>query len=127
MTFREYVVEHYPIKDKVERVKSNPKQRIMESDFLPCDDVRYINGELQKAVQLEDGDWVPVIDFLMHEPEDVQKMNLSEEWKQAYFAYREYVSNDDVTFADIMGAVKEYKSHMEHKKELVSNVQNSAG
>lgn len=127
MTLREYIEEHYPIRDKIERIKSDPRKQIMDSDFLPCDDVKFINGELQKAVQLEDGEWVAVMDFLTHEPDDVRKMNIKEEWKQAYFAYMEYVSNDDVAFADIMSAVREYKTHMARKKELVANVQNSAG
>lgn len=121
MTLRDYIEQVYPIKDRVERIRNDPRKQILESDILPCDGVVFIDGVLQKAVEVSDGYWVSVLDLLMNEAADVEKL-ADDDYKKAYYSYMELIDNKDAAYADIVASVKEYKNNMKKKAEMTNNV-----
>lgn len=119
MTIPEFIDERFPIDDLIAEMKSSPIQRVLDNDDLPCDDVRYVNGALQKVVEVTADVYVPVTEILSYCKEDVDKMN-DVDFKNAYTAYMGLIDVTDVNIESIMSAVREYKANMEKKEGLLS-------
>lgn len=117
MKLREYINEYYPIRDKVLRKLKNPVQRVMEMDDLPCDEVRAVDGQLQKVIYINDEEYVPVIDILSYTREDIEKMP-SCDFKNAWLAYMENVCTEDVSLEELMSVSREYVKNQCRRKEM---------
>ena len=64
MTLKEYIKEYYPIKEKLQIIKSDPIKMIMEQDDLPYDSIVSVDGKLQKVVYISEEDFIPVLECL---------------------------------------------------------------
>lgn len=118
MTIPEFIDERFPIDDLIKEMKSSPIQRILDNDDLPCDDVRFIDGALQKVVEVSADVYVPVTEILSYCKEDVDKMN-DVDFKTAYTAYMGLIDVTDVCIESIMSAVREYKANVSKKEGLL--------
>ena len=58
MTLKEYIKEYYPIKEKLQIIKSDPIKMIMEQDDLPYDSIVSVDGKLQKVVYISEEDFI---------------------------------------------------------------------
>ena len=118
MTFKEFIRDKYPIKDKIRSLNEDPIKRIMEQDDLPFDKIISVDGVFQKVVYVSEDSYVTVMDILSYYPEEVAKME-DVDFKEAYFAYMDNIDISDVNIENIMAASKEYKSQKEKKEELL--------
>lgn len=119
MTFREYISEMYPIEDKLRAIASDPYTAILENDDLPYDDIRMVDGVLQKVVEISSDSYISIMELLSYDAADVEKMK-DEEFKQLYYAYMDNVEVSPLTLERIMSSVREVRKHKEAKKELLS-------
>jgi len=119
VTLVEFIKERYPIDDKLEQLKTNPIKRIMESDFLPCDAVKMVDGVFQKVVELSDEQYIPVVELLSYSKEDIEQSN-DQELKDVWFAYMDNVTVKDVSFDQIMSASSEFMRLRKKKEELIN-------
>ena len=120
MNFVEFIKNEYPEAiEKIKAYKSDPITRIMESDDLPYDDIRVVEGQLQKVVYLNDDDVITVFDLLTYTKEDIESMKDNEELKAAYMGYMDLVDITDMTIDNIMKSVQEYKAVKESKGKLL--------
>lgn len=118
MTFKEFIRDRYPIKDKIRALNEDPIKRIMEQDDLPFDKILSVDGVLQKVVYVSEDSYVTVMDLLSYYPEDVEKMD-DKDFKDAYFAYMDNIDITDINIENIMAASKEYKNQKQKKDELL--------
>lgn len=118
MTFKEYIKEYHPIKEQVYRKLKDPVSLILERDDLPCDEVRAVDGVLQKVVYISDEEFVPVFDLLSYTKEDVEKLK-DADFKKVWLAYMENVDVQDLDIDSIITASKEYQNSRKRKKELI--------
>lgn len=119
MNILEYIEEFYPIRDRVERLIKDPYTLVKESDDLPFDEIKYIDGKIQKVVECADGEYIPVFDLLLYDKEDVLKMQDSA-FKEMYLAYIDQIDIKSVSIQEIMSAVREYEKHKADLKEKLS-------
>ena len=119
MTLVEFIKERYPIDNKLEQLKADPIKRIMESDFLPCDAVRLVDGVLQKVVELSDERYMPVVELISYCKEDIEQSN-DKELKEVWFAYMDNVTVKDVSFDQLISASSEYMRLRKKKEELIN-------
>lgn len=117
MKFREYIDRYYPIREKVMRKLKDPVQRVMEEDDLPCDDVRAVDGQLQKVVYLNTDEYVSVLDLLSNTKEDIEKMPDCD-YKCTWLAYMENVHVEDMTLEELVGMSREYKQNQLRRKGM---------
>ncbi len=117
MKFREYIDRYYPIREKVMRKLKDPVQRVMEEDDLPCDDVRAVDGQLQKVVYLNTDEYVSVLDLLSNTKEDIEKMPDCD-YKSTWLAYMENVHVEDMTLEELVGMSREYKQNQLRRKGM---------
>jgi len=118
MTLLEYIDDYYPIRDQVERKIKDPITMIMEKDDLPCDDVKAVDGKLQKVVYMTDDEYIPVIELLSYVREEVERMPDSD-FKEVWFAYMDNITVNDMDLRTIVEVSKQYTTAKERKEELV--------
>ena len=123
MTFIEYIDTKYPIEEKIKQLRSDPIKQILERDDLPYDEVKYVDGELQKVISLSDGSYVPVIEVLSYCKEDVAKIE-DVEMRNAFSAYMDNIDITDMSIDAIMSASRDYIKNRKHKEELINKCTN---
>lgn len=99
------------------RKLKDPVQRVMEEDDLPCDDVRAVDGQLQKVVYLNTDEYVSVLDLLSNTKEDIEKMPDCD-YKSTWLAYMENVHVEDMTLEELVGMSREYKQNQLRRKGM---------
>lgn len=118
MYMKEFVTSVYPIKELVRNVLSNPLVTVMKRDDLPYDDIRLVDGELQKVIFINDEEeFIPVLELLSYSEEDIRKLG-DEQMRQVYEAYMENVDVEDMELANLIEASKRYRAKQREKKEL---------
>lgn len=117
MKLREYIDKYYPIREKVMRKLKNPVQRVLEMDDLPCDDVRAVDGQLQKIIYVNDEEYVSVVDILSYTKGDIDKMSDCD-FKSAWLAYMENVHVEDISIEELMRVSKEYVKNQRQRREM---------
>lgn len=76
MTFKEYILTKYDVRDKIKQLKSNPIDTFMDSDIFPCDFVEMDGNRLVKMLYFADGQReIPVLDLLSYKREELVKIN----------------------------------------------------
>lgn len=120
MTFREFIADYYPIKDRIAAIQSDPIKMIMESDSLPCDDVKFIDGSLQKVVEVTEGVFVPVLDLLAYSESDISSMD--PDLRKVYQVYMENIEYSDLDIESIMSSARRYKENLAKKETLLKDV-----
>lgn len=119
MTIVEFIDDYYPIDDLIKEVKCDPIQRVLNNDDLPCDDVRFIDGELQKVVEISADVYVPVVEILSYCKEDVDAMT-DTDFKNTYYTYMTLIDVEDVTIENIMSASRDYRKNKQAKDSLLN-------
>ena len=117
MKLREYIDQYYPIREKVMQRLKDPVQRVMEMDDLPCDDVRVVDGQLQKVIYINDEEFVPIVDILSYTREDIDKM-ADCDFKSAWLVYMENVHVEDISIEELMKVSKEYVKNQRLRREM---------
>ena len=118
MTLHEYVRTVYDIRDKVKRIKADPVQAIRDRDDMPYDDIRLVDGKLQKVVMLSDDEYISIVDLLGYTEEEVDKCN-SIELKDVWHAYMENIVLEDMDIKSIMSSCRKLAENKEKRENLV--------
>lgn len=119
MTINDFIDEYYPVDDKIKMYASNPYQKIMDNDDLPCDSIQMVDGKLQKVVYLSDDEVIPVFDLLSYTLADIERIN-NPDLTTAYKAYMDNIDLTDMTIESIMSAVKDFNTAKESKERLLN-------
>ena len=90
MTFKEFIEEHYDIEKLLPWNIKTLEQIVLESDDLPCDDIKYVDGKLTKIVYINDEEFVSVEEILSYNSKEVEKMKACD-FKKVYTTYMEGV------------------------------------
>lgn len=118
MTLKEYIRDYYPIQEKLQIIKNDPIKRIMEQDDLPYDGIVVVDGKLQKVVYSSDDEFIPVLEILSYNKEEVEK-STDTEFKTIWNAYMDNVEVTDLNLETIMAASKEYIENKKRKEALL--------
>lgn len=118
MTLKEYIKEYYPIKEKLQIIKSDPIKMIMEQDDLPYDSIVSVDGKLQKVVYISEEDFIPVLEILSYSKEEVEKSK-DIEFKEVWKTYMDNVEITDLNLENLMTISKEYIESRKRKEALL--------
>lgn len=117
MTLIEYIRDYYSIKDRIDEIKMNPIQRVMDNDSLPYDDIMFIDGQWQKTVEISDGEHWAVMDLLSYTEDDIKK--LVPQAQEAYKIYMSLVHVEDFDIQQIMQLSRQYRLNKEKGENLL--------
>ena len=115
MTLKDYIDEEFPIDDLVRQYNSDPITRIMQADSLPFDKIVYIDGKLQKAVEISEDEYISVFDLISMEEAEAKTMPA--EFQEVYYAYMDNIEIKDVDVFNIMKLSREYRKNKQAKQE----------
>ena len=115
MTLKDYIDEEFPINDLVRQYNSDPITRIMQADSLPFDKIVYIDGKLQKAVEISEDEYISVFDLISMEEAEAKTMPA--EFQEVYYAYMDNIEIKDVDVFNIMKLSREYRKNKQAKQE----------
>lgn len=118
MTIKEYIETRFSIDELVASKVGNPVERVLNNDSLPYDDIIYIDGALQKVVEINDSEVITVIELLSYTKDDISKMN--NDIADAYRAYMSLVTVDENDFDILVGLSREYMDNKAKKQELIA-------
>lgn len=87
MTFKEFILIKYDIRERVKLLRSDPLKDFLASDIFPCDFVAVENGERIKMLYYADGGKeIAVLDLLSYKREDIIKLK-DEDLVELYDTY----------------------------------------
>lgn len=118
MTFLEFIDEYYDISHQLEMLKRDPIKQIMENDDLPYDDIRYVDGQLQKVVEVADDTYIPVVELISWDEKDIKGIN-DADIVVAWYAYMEQVDVKEFSIDMIRSSAKLYIENKKAKEGLV--------
>lgn len=116
MNIIQFIIEEYPIEDRVRDKFSDPYKLIGESDQFPYDKIgpdEY--GQVTKLVEIDDTQYVPVMDIISMTDGDAKKLG-----EDFYEIWKEYMALLDVkamNVSDILESVRSYQANRQKRKE----------
>lgn len=113
MTFQEYIKKHYDVSARIRARIINPKEVIKNRDDLPYDDIKYVDGELQKIVYIDDDDFISVAELISYTIDDISKIP-NNDLKQLYDNYMSQINVEDVDLLSLISAAQVF---MKDKKD----------
>lgn len=109
MTMKEYVQKNGTLMNYIKSKSMTIYDRIMNSNFLPADDIREVDGQLKKVIYIDkDNDIVWALDdFLWMTDDEVQKLDM--EYQEAFYNYVALIDRTDLDVKDIINQLKEFR------------------
>lgn len=115
MLITEFIVNYYPISEKLKEVFSNPYQAIENANDLPYDKIGPDeDGNITKLVVIDETRTISVLDLICLTPADLSRDSAL---KEIYDIYMEQITLQDVNIADIMESVSMYKNSKATRQE----------
>lgn len=106
MKIQEFIETKYGV-GRYKKLISDPYEMVMEQDDLPCDDIRLVDGRLQKVVFLNDEDFITVLELLSYTKEEMGRSKDSD-LRNVYFAYMENVTISPMDLESIMKSASQF-------------------
>lgn len=120
MKITEFISSQYPIADIVKARMFDPVKAVEEADNLPYDAVGIDDsGRLVKQVEIEDGQYIPVVELISYTEEDIVKAH-NDNLKQTWNAYMSMIDLQDIDIADIMTAARKSREIRDKRDSLLS-------
>lgn len=120
MYITEFIKDHYPIRDKLVNMLSNPYTKVANNDDLPYDIIDYDeSGQMTKLVEVEEDRYVSVIDLISMSREDIvarDDLALLNVWDN----YMSMIDIHDVNIADIFECVRAHDLVKGKREEQLS-------
>lgn len=117
MTFSTFINEYFPIDGLLPWNIMTAREIIEESDGLPYDDIRYVDGSLCKVVRLNDEEFMAVHELLSYSKEDVDKCD-DIDFKELYSAYMENVEIEEVNLENISALMREMRLKKQQQEDM---------
>ena len=121
MTLREFVKDVYHIENRLRLMKLDPVKQVMERDDLPYDEIKMVDGVLQKVIMLDDTEFIPILDLLTLTKEDVESIK-DEEFKAAYNGFMDNVDVTVIDVQNIINSINELDSMQDKKNKLLERL-----
>ena len=116
MTITQFILEKYPIKEKLKTILSDPYSLIENEDGLPFDVIAPDEyGHLTKQVYVSDERMVSVMELISYSREELDSdIELQNVWD----IYMSQIEIEEVNFMDIKQSARAYKEHLKAKGNM---------
>lgn len=115
MTILQFIVDHYPIQDRIKACFNNPYQLIESSNDLPFDKIGPDqDGNITKLVVIDDERVISVLDLISLSAFEMENDPALQEIHEIYM---QQVDVNDVNFANIMESIQLYRASQARRQE----------
>lgn len=116
MTFKEYIETKYDVKETIKARTSDPIKAVLDNDDFEFDEIRMVDGELQKVVYINEEEFITVFELLCYSEKDIP--NMSPELREVYTNYMQDITVEKWSLEALRQSARAYRKERRRAQSI---------